>query len=124
MSVCVLERQHRLHSFEDMGNVFCSSAGNASQHGAVSPAQPANLFFRRPFGQLSQSVTTTLPTRSAWRATINAHRPVAVRFGYNLNPPYFPSYTNINDQHTPGQPGQPPVVQQVGQFGYQRAPLF
>ncbi len=40
--------------------------------------------------------------------------PLRFDFGYNLNPPYFPSYTNI----VTGTNGQ------TGQFGYQRAGHF
>ncbi len=43
--------------------------------------------------------------------------PLRFDFGYNLNPPYFPSYTNITTNTAP--PGN-----QVGQFGYQRAGHF
>ena len=40
--------------------------------------------------------------------------PLRFDFGYNLNPPYFPSYTNITTNSG----------KQVGQFGYQRAGHF
>ena len=42
--------------------------------------------------------------------------PLRFDFGYNLNPPYFPSYTNITTNKASGQ--------QAGQFGYERAPHF
>ena len=42
--------------------------------------------------------------------------PLRFDFGYNLNPPYFPSYTNITTNTVTGQ--------EVGQFGYQRAGHF
>jgi outer membrane protein insertion porin family len=42
--------------------------------------------------------------------------PLRFDFGYNLNPPYFPSFTNISTNPTTGQG--------VGQFGYQRAGRF
>ncbi len=42
--------------------------------------------------------------------------PLRFDFGYNLNPPYFPSYTNITTNKVSGQ--------QAGQFGYTRAPHF
>jgi outer membrane protein insertion porin family len=42
--------------------------------------------------------------------------PLRFDFGYNLNPPYFPSYTNITTNTVTGQ--------QNGQFGYQRAGHF
>jgi outer membrane protein insertion porin family len=41
--------------------------------------------------------------------------PLRFDFGYNLNPPYFPSYTNITGNGN---------GQTVGQFGYQRAGHF
>jgi outer membrane protein insertion porin family len=42
--------------------------------------------------------------------------PLRFDFGYNLNPPYFPSFTNITTNTVSGQ--------SVGQFGYQRAGRF
>ncbi len=42
--------------------------------------------------------------------------PLRFDFGYNLNPPYFPSFTNITTNNSTGQ--------SVGQFGYQRAGHF
>jgi outer membrane translocation and assembly module TamA len=42
--------------------------------------------------------------------------PLRFDFGYNLNPPYFPSYTDITTNTKTGQ--------SVGQFGYQRAGHF
>jgi outer membrane protein assembly factor BamA len=42
--------------------------------------------------------------------------PLRFDFGYNLNPPYFPSFTNITTNPATGQ--------SVGQFGYQRAGHF
>jgi outer membrane protein assembly complex protein YaeT len=42
--------------------------------------------------------------------------PLRFDFGYNLNPPYFPSYTDITTNIGTGQ--------QAGQFGYQRAGHF
>jgi outer membrane protein assembly factor BamA len=78
-----------------------------------------------PFGQLSQCsynyASHAVGIGVRYQTPIG---PLRFDFGYNLNPPYFPSYTNITTNTTPGQPGQPPVVQQVGQFGYQRAPHF
>jgi outer membrane protein insertion porin family len=42
--------------------------------------------------------------------------PLRFDFGYNLNPPYFPSYNNITTNKQSGE--------QAGQFGYQRAGHF
>ena len=42
--------------------------------------------------------------------------PLRFDFGYNLNPPVFPSYTNITTNTVTGV--------SVGQFGYQRAGQF
>jgi len=42
--------------------------------------------------------------------------PLRFDFGYNLNPPYFPSYTNITTNKQSGE--------QAGQFRYERAPHF
>jgi outer membrane protein assembly factor BamA len=42
--------------------------------------------------------------------------PLRFDFGYNLDPPYFPSYNNITTNQSSGL--------SVGQFGYQRAGRF
>ena len=42
--------------------------------------------------------------------------PLTFNFGYNLNPPVFPSYTNLTINAINGV--------ETGQFGYQRAGHF
>jgi outer membrane protein insertion porin family len=42
--------------------------------------------------------------------------PLRFDFGYNLNPPYFPSFTNVTTNNASGQ--------SVGQFGYKQAGHF
>jgi outer membrane protein insertion porin family len=99
--------------FHDMGNVF---------------ARPEEMFpslarFHQPNKDFcfSQATHTLCNYNYASHAIGLGARyqtpigPLRFDFGYNLNPPYFPSYTNI----TTNSSGQT-----VGQFGYQRAGHF
>ena len=100
--------------FEDMGNVF---------------ARPQEMFpslarFRQPDRDLCFREVTHLKCNynyASHAVGIGARYqtpigPLRFDFGYNLNPPYFPSYTNITTNTVSGQ--------SVGQFGYQRAGHF
>jgi outer membrane translocation and assembly module TamA len=111
--------------FEDMGNVFARPQEMLPSMGRFHQPNRQICFQAPPFGQLSQCsynyASHAVGIGVRYQTPIG---PLRFDFGYNLNPPYFPSYTNITTNTTPGQPGQPPVVQQVGQFGYQRAPHF
>ena len=100
--------------FEDLGNVF---------------ARPQEMFpslvrFHQPDqGYCFQEVThlscnynyapNAIGTGVRYQTPIG---PLRFDFGYNLSPPYFPSYTNITTNKVTGQA--------VGQFGYQRAGHF
>ncbi len=101
--------------FEDMGNVF---------------ARPQEMFpslarFHQPDQQLCFKAAPT-PVYSQCSYNYASHAvglgvryqtpigPLRFDFGYNLNPPYFPSYTNITTNSG----------KSIGQFGYQRAGHF
>ncbi len=99
--------------FEDMGNVF---------------ARPQEMFpslgrFHQPNQQLCFQADTHLQCNYNYASHavglgVRYQTPIGpfrFDFGYNLNPPYFPSYTNI----VTGTNGQ-----QSGQFGYKRAGHF
>ena len=100
--------------FHDMGNVF---------------ARPQEMFpslarFRQPDRDLCFQYDTHLQCNynyASHAVGIGARYktpigPLRFDFGYNLNPPYFPSFTNITTNTSTGQ--------SVGQFGYQRAGHF
>ncbi|MFZ0685845.1 MAG: POTRA domain-containing protein [Terriglobales bacterium] len=100
--------------FEDMGNVF---------------ARPQELLpslgrFHQPNRQFCFQEDTHLQCNYNYASHAvglgvryqTPIGPLRFDFGYNLNPPYFPSYTNITTNTVTGQ--------QVGQFGYQRAGHF
>jgi outer membrane protein assembly factor BamA len=97
--------------FEDMGNVF---------------ARPQEMLpslgrFHQPYPDACMHETTHLKcdynyASHAVGLGVRYQTPIGplrFDFGYNLNPPYFPSYTNITTNKVTGQ--------QVGQFGYKRA---
>jgi outer membrane protein assembly factor BamA len=106
--------------FEDMGNVFARpqemvpSLGRFRQPDRQACLQPPP-YVAPPNQQYSQCsynyASHAVGMGVRYQTPIG---PLRFDFGYNLNPPYFPSYTNIT---TSGE-------QQVGQFGYQRAPHF
>ncbi len=100
--------------FEDMGNVF---------------ARPQEMFpslvrFHQPDRDLCLNEQTHLLCNYNYAAHAvglgvryqTPIGPLRFDFGYNLEPPYFPSYTNITTNTVTGQA--------VGQFGYQRAGHF
>jgi outer membrane protein assembly complex protein YaeT len=100
--------------FHDMGNVF---------------ARPQEMFpslarFHQPGRDLCFQYDTHLQCNynyASHAVGIGARYktpigPLRFDFGYNLNPPYFPSFTNITTNTSTGQ--------SVGQFGYQRAGHF
>jgi outer membrane translocation and assembly module TamA len=102
--------------FHDMGNVFARpqemlpSLGRFHQpHQAICTQPPPN-------GQLSRCdynyVSHAIGMGVRYQTPIG---PLRFDFGYNLNPPVFPSYTNITTTTGGGS---------VGQFGFQRASHF
>ncbi len=101
--------------FHDMGNVFARPQEMLSslarfhqpdQH-LCFQAAPAPVYSQCKYNYVSHAVGMGV----RYQTPIG---PLRFDFGYNLNPPYFPSYTNITT--TGGK--------QVGQFGYQRAGYF
>ena len=103
--------------FHDMGNVFARP----------QEMLPSLVRFHQPDQQLCFQAAPA-PVYSLCKYNYASHAvgvgvryqtpigPLRFDFGYNLNPPYFPSYTNITTNTVTGQ--------QVGQFGYQRAGHF
>ena len=103
--------------FEDMGNVFARP----------QEMLPSLARFHQPDQQLCFKAAPA-PQYSLCKYNYASHAvglgvryqtpigPLRFDFGYNLNPPYFPSYTNITTNKVTGQA--------VGQFGYQRAGHF
>jgi outer membrane protein insertion porin family len=100
--------------FEDMGNVFARP----------QEMLPSLIRFHQPDQQFCFRDSTHL--RCNYNYNSNAIGlgvryqtpigPLRFDFGYNLNPPYFPSFTNITTNQSTGE--------SVGQFGYQRAGHF
>jgi len=103
--------------FHDMGNVFArpqemlSSLGRFHQpdQQACFHAAPAPVFSTCKYNYASHAIGVGV----RYQTPIG---PLRFDFGYNLNPPYFPSYTNITTNTVTGH--------SVGQFGFQRAGHF
>jgi outer membrane protein insertion porin family len=100
--------------FEDMGNVF---------------ARPQEMFpSLARFHQQDEDLCLSESTHLKCNYNYAPHAvglgiryqtpigPLRFDFGYNLDPPYFPSYNNITTNQSSGL--------SVGQFGYQRAGRF
>jgi outer membrane protein insertion porin family len=100
--------------FHDMGNVFARP----------QEMLPSLARFHQPDQQLCVHEATHLQcdynyASHAIGLGVRYQTPIGplrFDFGYNLNPPYFPSYTNITINSATGQ--------SVGQFGYERAGHF
>jgi len=102
--------------FHDMGNVFAHP----------NEMLPSIARFHQPHQEFCVREITGTHTEKECNYNYVSHAigmgvryqtpigPLRFDFGYNLNPPVFPSYTNITTR-----PGQ-----SVGQFGYQRAGHF
>jgi outer membrane protein assembly complex protein YaeT len=103
--------------FEDMGNVFARPQEMLPSLGRFHQPDRQLCFQVPAFGRLSQCsynyVSHAIGMGVRYQTPIG---PLRFDFGYNLNPPYFPSYTNITTNPVSGQA--------VGQFGYQRAGHF
>ncbi len=100
--------------FEDMGNVFARPQEMIPSLGRFH--QPNQAFCVHEDTHLNCNynyATHAVGLGVRYQTPIG---PLRFDFGYNLNPPYFPSYNNITTNKITGQ--------QVGQFGYQRAPHF
>ncbi|MGB8773053.1 MAG: POTRA domain-containing protein [Terriglobales bacterium] len=100
--------------FEDMGNVFARP----------QEMLPSLARFHQPGRDFCFNADTHLKCNynyASHAVGLGARYqtpigPLRFDFGYNLNPPYFPSYTNITTNKASGQ--------QAGQFGYECAPHF
>jgi outer membrane protein insertion porin family len=100
-----------------MGNVFARPQEMLPSLGRFHQPDRQLCFQVPAFGRLSQCnynyVSHAIGMGVRYQTPIG---PLRFDFGYNLNPPYFPSYTNITTNPVSGQA--------VGQFGYQRAGHF
>jgi outer membrane protein assembly complex protein YaeT len=100
--------------FEDMGNVFARPQEMLSSLGRFH--QPGRDFC---FHEQTHNLCNYNYASHAVGLGVRYQTPIGplrFDFGYNLNPPYFPSYYNIVTNTVNGQ--------QTGQFGYQRAGHF
>src|SRR5579859_5163603 len=103
--------------FHDMGNVFArpqellpslARFHQPDQQLCFQPAQPP-IYSLCKYNYASHAIGVGM----RYQTPIG---PLRFDFGYNLNPPYFPSYNNITTNNVTGL--------QVGQFAYQRAGRF
>jgi outer membrane protein insertion porin family len=103
--------------FHDMGNVFAQPQELLPSLVRIHQPNQQICFQPPELGQLSKCnynyLSHAIGVGVRYQTPIG---PLRFDFGYNLNPPVFPSYTNITTQPPPGQ--------SVGQFGYQRAGHF
>ncbi|MGB8783777.1 MAG: POTRA domain-containing protein [Terriglobales bacterium] len=100
--------------FEDMGNVFAKPQELLPSLGRFHQPYERNCFFEVTHLKCDYNYAShAIGLGVRYQTPIG---PLRLDFGYNLNPPYFPSYTNITTNKENGQ--------QVGQFGYQRAGRF
>jgi outer membrane protein insertion porin family len=103
--------------FHDMGNVFARPQEMLPALGRFHQPDQRACFQPPPYGKLSQCsynyASHAIGIGARYQTPIG---PLRFDFGYNLNPPYFPSFTNITTNNGTGQ--------SVGQFGYQRAGHF
>ena len=100
--------------FEDMGNVFARPQEMLPSLGRVHQSNQQFCFQETTHLQCNYNYAShAVGMGVRYQTPIG---PLRFDFGYNLNPPYFPSYTNITTNNQTGQ--------QVGQFGYQRAGHF
>jgi outer membrane protein insertion porin family len=103
--------------FEDMGNVFARpqemlpslARFHQPDEELCFKAAPPPIYSHCKYNYVSHAVGVG----ARYQTPIG---PLRFDFGYNLNPPYFPSYTNITTNKQSGE--------QAGQFRYERAPHF
>jgi outer membrane protein insertion porin family len=102
--------------FHDMGNVFArpqemlpslARFHQPNQQACFQP-MPAPVYSLCNYNYASHAIGVGV----RYQTPIG---PLNFDFGYNLNPPYFPSYTNVTSNG---------VAPPVGQFSYQRAGRF
>jgi outer membrane protein insertion porin family len=103
--------------FHDMGNVFARPQEMLPSIGRWHQPDPAVCFQPPALGKVSQCnynyVSHAIGVGVRYQTPIG---PLRFDFGYNLNPPAFPSYTNITINSVNGV--------ETGQFGAQRAGHF
>jgi outer membrane protein insertion porin family len=103
--------------FHDVGNVFARPQEMFPSLTRFHQPEQQLCFQNPPYGKFSQCnynyASHAVGIGARYQTPIG---PLRFDFGYNLNPPYFPSYTNIVTNTSTGQ--------SVGQFGYQRAGHF
>ena len=103
--------------FHDMGNVFARPQEMLPSLGRFHQPDRQICFQPPPFGELSKCnynyVSHAIGVGVRYQTPIG---PLRFDFGYNLNPPVFPSYTDITINTVTGH--------SVGQFGFQRAGHF
>jgi outer membrane protein insertion porin family len=100
--------------FEDMGNVFARPQEMLPSLGRFHQPYENVCFHEVTHLQCDYNYAShAVGIGARYQTPIG---PLRFDFGYNLNPPYFPSYTNITTNKVTGT--------QVGQFGYQRAGHF
>jgi outer membrane protein insertion porin family len=101
--------------FHDMGNVFARPQEMIPSLGRFHQPDQQICFQPPAYGKLSQCnynyASHAIGVGVRYQTPIG---PLRFDFGYNLNPPVFPSYTNITTNNGVS----------VGQFGYQRAGHF
>jgi outer membrane protein assembly factor BamA len=100
--------------FHDMGNVFARPQEMLPSLGRIRQPNEDNCFHYAThllcnYNYASHAVGLGV----RYQTPIG---PLRFDFGYNLNPPYFPSFTDITTNKASGQ--------SVGQFAYQRAGHF
>ena len=103
--------------FHDMGNVFARPQEMLSSIGRWHQPHPEVCFQEPAYGQLSACnynyVSHSVGVGVRYQTPIG---PLRFDFGYNLNPPAFPSYSNIVINQVNGA--------ETGQFGAQHAGHF
>ncbi len=100
--------------FEDMGNVFARPQEMIPSLGRFHQPYQGDCFHEATHLNCNYNYAShAIGMGVRYQTPIG---PLRFDFGYNLNPPYFPSYYNITTNKQTGQ--------QVGQFGYQRAGHF
>ena len=111
--------------FHDMGNVFARPQEMLRSIGRWHQPNPAVCFQEPAYGQLSACnynyVSHSIGVGVRYKTPIG---PLRFDFGYNLNPPAFPSYTNIVITTVNPGGGQPRYTVETGQFGAQHAGHF
>ena len=100
--------------FHDMGNVFARPQEMLPSLGRFHQPSQDLCFHESTHTQCNYNYAShAIGVGVRYQTPIG---PLRFDFGYNLNPPYFPSYTNITTNIVTGH--------QVGQFGFQRAGHF